>query len=71
MPFDAAFHTETIGYAGGLWMLWNSDGVEVTPLSSTEQEIHALIKVQNSNSNYLLLCMLVLRLLKDIFCGII
>ena len=27
MPFDGAYHTETIGYAGGLWMLWNSDNV--------------------------------------------
>ena len=45
MPFNGAYHTETIGYAGGLWMLWNSDRVEVTPLSSTEQEIHAVVKV--------------------------
>ena len=29
LPFDGAIHTETIGYAGGLWLLWNSDLVEV------------------------------------------
>nr|XP_023876032.1 uncharacterized protein LOC111988463 isoform X2 [Quercus suber] len=44
MPFDEADHTEIIGYASGLWMLWNSDRVGVTPLSSTEQEIHAVVK---------------------------
>lgn len=30
LPFDRAIHTDTIGYAGGLWVLWNSDKVEVT-----------------------------------------
>ena len=23
LPFDGAVHTDTIGYAGGLWLLWN------------------------------------------------
>ncbi|XP_075633970.1 uncharacterized protein LOC142606522 [Castanea sativa] len=36
LPFDGVVHTETIGYAGGLWMLWNSKRVEVTPLSNTD-----------------------------------
>ena len=36
LPFDGFIHTKTIGYAGGLWMLWNSERVEVTPLSNTE-----------------------------------
>ena len=34
-------------------MLWNSDRVEVTLLSSTEQEIHAIVKVRNSNSSWM------------------
>ena len=25
LPFDRVIHTETIGYTGGLWLLWNSD----------------------------------------------
>ena len=30
LPFDGAIHTDTIGYAGGLWLLWNSDMEELT-----------------------------------------
>ncbi|KAL0004774.1 hypothetical protein SO802_012335 [Lithocarpus litseifolius] len=44
---------DTIGYAGGLWLLWDSDRVDVTPLANTEQEIHAIVNVQNSNSSWL------------------
>ena len=29
LPFDGAIHTETIGFTRGLWLLWNSDMVEV------------------------------------------
>ena len=36
-----------------LWMLWNSDRVEVTFLASTEQEIHTTVKVKNSNHCWL------------------
>jgi len=45
LPFDGDIHADTIGYTGGLWMLWNSDKVEITPLSNTEQEIHVTIMV--------------------------
>lgn len=47
---DGVIHTDTIGYAGGLWMIWNSDRVEVSPLINIEQEIHVTIKVRSSNS---------------------
>ena len=46
LPFDGAFHTETIGYAGGLWVLWNVDRVELAMLLSTKQEIHVEVKVR-------------------------
>ena len=36
LSFDGAIHTETIGYAGGLWLLWNADIVEVVHLANTE-----------------------------------
>nr|XP_023927904.1 uncharacterized protein LOC112039281 [Quercus suber] len=45
LPFDGAIHTETIGRIGGLWLLWNSDRVEVSFLASSEQEIHSTVKV--------------------------
>ena len=54
LPFDGGIHTDTIRYAGSLWMLWNSDRVEVNLLSNTEQEIHTVVKVQNSNSSWLI-----------------
>jgi len=54
LPFDEAIHTETIGYTGGLWFLWNSDRVVVTPLATTEQEIHVSINVRPSDSQCLL-----------------
>ena len=53
LPFENVVHTNTIGLAGGLGMLWNSERVDVTPLSSIEQEIHAIVKVPNSDSSWL------------------
>ena len=53
LPFDGSFATDTIGYVGGLWLLWKKEEVEVSVLSSTEQEIHASIKVSNSNLSWL------------------
>ncbi|XP_075669886.1 uncharacterized protein LOC142639621 [Castanea sativa] len=44
LPFDEAIHTDATSYAGGLWVLWNADRVDITLLSSTEQEIHAEVK---------------------------
>ncbi|XP_075645819.1 uncharacterized protein LOC142616982 [Castanea sativa] len=53
LPFDGAVHMDIIGYAGRLWLLWNSDRVEITPLMSTEQEIHVMVKVRNSKLDWL------------------
>ncbi|XP_030930689.1 uncharacterized protein LOC115956454 [Quercus lobata] len=53
LPFDGVFHTETIGRKGGLWLLWYSNRVEVELLASSEQEIHATVKVRTSNSKWL------------------
>ena len=49
LSFDGAIHSDTIGYSGGIWVLWNSNGVEVTLLAKTEQEIHVVVKVRSSN----------------------
>ena len=49
LPFDGAYSTDTLGFAGGIWLLWRSDLVDVDVLSATEQEIHALIRVSSSS----------------------
>ncbi|XP_030970044.1 uncharacterized protein LOC115990346 [Quercus lobata] len=53
LPFDGAIHTETIGRVGGLWLLWNSDKVDVSFLASLEQEIQSTVKVLSSNFNWM------------------
>uniref|UniRef100_A0A2N9IZP5 C2H2-type domain-containing protein n=1 Tax=Fagus sylvatica TaxID=28930 RepID=A0A2N9IZP5_FAGSY len=53
-PFDGFLCTNTIGFAGGIWILWKTEAVEVGHLCSTEQEIHASIKVRGSNSLWLI-----------------
>lgn len=30
LPFSGAIHADTIGYTGGIWLLWNSNAVEVS-----------------------------------------
>lgn len=49
LPFQGAILSNTIGFAGGLWLLWDLDRVDVSNLASTEQEIHVLVKVRSSN----------------------
>ena len=54
LPFDGALHVNTIGYSGGIWVLWKSNAVEVTQLAKTEQEIHVLVKVCALNSSWII-----------------
>ena len=49
LPFDGFITMETIGYTGGLWILWRSEDADVKLLLATEQEIHATVKVCASN----------------------
>ena len=49
LSFQGAIHTDTIGYARGMLLLWNVDQVEVSNLTSNEQETHAIVKVNSSN----------------------
>ena len=53
LSFDVAIHTDTIGYAGDLWVIWNADRVDIALLSSTEQEIHVEVKVCFTNVSWL------------------
>lgn len=42
LPMDGVIVANSFGWSGGLWLLWDSDQVELAELSSTEQEIHAI-----------------------------
>ena len=53
LPFDEAYSTETIGFAGGIWLLWRSNLVEMDILSATEQEIHAIVQVRSLSQTWL------------------
>uniref|UniRef100_A0A7N2N4Z5 Endonuclease/exonuclease/phosphatase domain-containing protein n=1 Tax=Quercus lobata TaxID=97700 RepID=A0A7N2N4Z5_QUELO len=48
LHFNGFFATKVIGYAEGLWLLWKKEEVDVYVLSSTEQEIHAIVKANLS-----------------------
>ncbi|XP_065619003.1 uncharacterized protein LOC136063048 [Quercus suber] len=54
LPFDGAIHMATIGYTGGLWVMWNLDKVEVTQMANIEQEIHVSIEVRSSDFSWVL-----------------
>ena len=54
LPFDGCAVADTIGFAGGIWMLWRSDRVQVNVLAATEQEIHALVQVRSQPLNWLI-----------------
>ena len=51
LPFDGAVVTDTIGFAGGIWLLWRSDLVHVEALATTEQEVHAIVRVRTHSFN--------------------
>ena len=36
LPFDGALHMDIVGYARDLWVLWNSNCVEVDHIAATE-----------------------------------
>ena len=48
LPFDGATFANSIGLSGCLWVLWDSDQVAVSELSSTKQEIHLLVTPNGS-----------------------
>ena len=54
LPFDGAVVANTIRFAGGIWLLWHSDLVQVDVMASTEQEIHALIRVRSQNFSWII-----------------
>lgn len=49
LPLDGAIVANSFGRSSELWLLWDSEQVELIELSSTEQEIHAIV---SSTANY-------------------
>ena len=54
LPFDGVVVADTIGFVGGIWMLWRADRIQVDVLTTMEQEIHALIQVRAHTFNWLI-----------------
>lgn len=54
LPFDGAEVFDTIGLAGGIWLLWNTNLVYVDILATTEQEVHAIIRVRSESLHWLI-----------------
>ena len=54
LPFDGYAVADTIGFTGGIWMLWRLDLVHVDVLATTEQEIHAFIRVRSQSFSWLI-----------------
>ena len=54
LPFDGSVVVDTIGFAGGIWLLWRTDLVHVEVLAATEQEIHAIIRVRSQSLNWII-----------------
>ncbi|KAK9998851.1 hypothetical protein SO802_018454 [Lithocarpus litseifolius] len=54
LPFEGALQADTYGYAGGIWLFWHLEVVDISKLASIEQEIHALVKVKSYNFSWLL-----------------
>ncbi|KAF7838660.1 reverse transcriptase [Senna tora] len=47
LGFSGSFKVDPMGYAGGLWVLWDAREVKLTIQGSTFQEIHALLEVRD------------------------
>ncbi|KAF7801271.1 reverse transcriptase [Senna tora] len=61
LGMDGRFKVDPIGYAGGLWVLWDTANVRISVVGHTFQEIHAvmeknLINVAEHNSLPWLVC---------------
>ena len=54
LPFDGSVVADTIGFVGGIWLLWRTDLVHVGVLVATEQEIHAIIRVRSHSLSWII-----------------
>lgn len=43
IDLDGAIFANSVGLSGRLWVLWDSNQVEISEIASTEQEIHVVV----------------------------
>ena len=54
LPFDGVEVSDTIGFAGVIWLLWRTNLVQVDVLITTKQEIHAIIRVRSQTLSWII-----------------
>ncbi|KAL3498359.1 hypothetical protein ACH5RR_041091 [Cinchona calisaya] len=54
LPFNKSIIIDPNGFKGGLWILWNSQEVQIDLINKTSQSIHALIKVTSNSQPWLI-----------------
>jgi exonuclease III len=53
LGFDRVVCSDTVGYSGGIWLLWDSAQVQLDVLSMNPQVIHASVQVSSSKAFWL------------------
>lgn len=43
LPLHNWVISDTVGFKGGIWLLYNEEAVEITVLATTAQEIHVMV----------------------------
>jgi hypothetical protein len=53
LGFDSVVQSEAEGFSGGIWLLWDSDAVNIDVISINQQVIHAVVQVSSSSPSWL------------------
>ena len=56
LNFNSWIRVEATGYAGGIWLLWNCEEVSVNYLSSSNQVLHAQVRLADNPRMFCLSC---------------
>ncbi|KAG5541735.1 hypothetical protein RHGRI_021533 [Rhododendron griersonianum] len=54
LGFTHSVVADSVGFAGGIWLLWNDDVVRCDVLAITHQEIHASVQVHKNSTPFIL-----------------
>ncbi|KAH7835169.1 hypothetical protein Vadar_023516 [Vaccinium darrowii] len=54
LGFSHSFVVDSVGFSGGLWLLWNDDVFRCDALAITRQEIHASVQVHSNSTPFIL-----------------